>query len=72
VADLRLLTASAMQANIRSQIRFCASRWHRCCQGTNGDLGMSPFCGQLSGKRAPASTYVTVLPKSKHKGASKI
>jgi hypothetical protein len=26
----------------------------------------------FSGKRAPASTHVTVVPKSKHKGASKI
>jgi hypothetical protein len=72
VADLRGLTATAMQANMSFQTRFCAGRWHRCCRCANGDLGMSPFRGQLSGKRAPASTYVTVLPRSKHKGASKI
>jgi hypothetical protein len=72
VADLRVLRASVMQANMSLQTRFSASRWHRCCRGTSGDLGMSPFRGQLSGKRAPASTNVTVLRKLKHKGESKI
>ena len=36
-----------------------------------GNFGTFPFRGQLSGKPLPASTCVTVVPKSKHKGAWK-
>jgi hypothetical protein len=37
----------------------------------SGDFGRSPFFGQLSGKRPPASTHSLVVLKSKHKGAWK-
>jgi hypothetical protein len=33
---------------------------------------MSPFRGQLSGKRAPASTYVTVIPQSNPQGCVEV
>jgi hypothetical protein len=36
-----------------------------------GNFGTFPFRGQLSGKPLPASTFVSVVPKSKHKGAWK-
>ena len=36
-----------------------------------GNFGTFPFRGQLSGKPLPASTSVTVVSKSKHKGAWK-
>jgi len=36
-----------------------------------GNFGTYPFRGQLSGKPLPASTILSVVPKSKHKGASK-
>jgi hypothetical protein len=32
----------------------------------SGDFGTSPFFGQLSGKHLPTSSYVTVVPRSKH------
>ena len=72
MAHLRVLTGTAMQANLSFQTRFRASRWHQCCRWVNGDLGMSPFRGQLSGRREPASNYVAVVHQSKHKGGSKI
>jgi hypothetical protein len=36
-----------------------------------GNFGTFPFRGQLSGKPLPASTFLSVVPKSKHKGAWK-
>ena len=36
-----------------------------------GTFGAFPFRGQLSGKPLPASTFLSVVPKSKHKGAWK-
>ena len=35
------------------------------------NFGTFPFRGQLSGKPLPASTFLSVVPKSKHKGAWK-
>jgi hypothetical protein len=46
-----------------------ASRWHLRCQWVNGDFDMSPFRGQLSGKPQPATVYIFVVSKPKHKGA---
>jgi hypothetical protein len=37
-----------------------------------GNFGTFPFRGQLWGKSLPASTCVTLVPKSKHKDAWKI
>jgi hypothetical protein len=36
-----------------------------------GNFGTFPFRGQLSGKPLPASAFLFVVPKSKHKGAWK-
>ena len=36
-----------------------------------GKLGTFPFRGQLYGKPLPASTFLSVVPKSEHKGAWK-
>jgi len=36
-----------------------------------GNFGTFPFRGQLSGKPLPASTFLSVVPKSEHKGAWK-
>ena len=33
----------------------------------NGDIGRSPFCEQLSGKRLPAGNQVFVVTRPKHK-----
>jgi len=38
----------------------------------NGDIGRSPFCGQLSGKPLPASNLVSIVPRPKNKEASRI
>jgi hypothetical protein len=35
------------------------------------NFGTFPFRGQLAGKPLPASTFLCVVPKSKHKGAWK-
>ena len=36
-----------------------------------GNFGTFPFRGQLYGKPLPASTFLSVVPKSEHKGAWK-
>jgi hypothetical protein len=72
VADLRVPTALAMQANINLLDSICASRWRQRCQWVNGDFGRSPFFGQLSGKQRLASNYVFVVPRAKHNGASRV
>jgi hypothetical protein len=44
-------------------------RWHQRCRWEN--FGTFPFRGQLSGEPLPASTFLSVVPKSEHKGAWK-
>ena len=69
--DLRVPTASAVQAKINSQIRIVPAGGHQLYRWVTGDFGMSPFRGQVSGKPLPASAFTSVVPKSKHKGASR-
>ena len=71
VVDLRVPTASAVQAKINFQIRIVPADGHQLCRWVTGDFGTSPFRGQVSGKRLPACAFTSVVPKSKHKGAWK-
>jgi hypothetical protein len=70
VTDLRIPSASAMQASIFS-IRICASRWHQRCRWMNGDFGRFPFRGQLSGRPLPASTLASHGAETKAQGAAR-
>ena len=69
--DLRVPTASAVQAKINFQIRTAPTDGINAANYESGDFGRSPFLGQLSGKPQPASAYASMLPRSKHKGASR-
>jgi hypothetical protein len=60
-----------MQAKINFQIRTVPTDGINAANYESGDFGRSPFLGQLSGKPQPASAYASMVPRSKHKGASR-
>jgi len=47
VTDLRVQTASAMQASFNFKTRIVSADDTSYCQWMNGDFGISPFFGQI-------------------------